>query len=123
MAVDFTAFTGGKFTVRCAPGKPATGVAALQQAGFTPAGTATYGLAFICRINSLPSTTQQPCITTPPTTAYWGYYHAAKGATKWTFSTTGASTYKPAQGSIEAWAFGNSAKPSKTPAQVRKITS
>jgi hypothetical protein len=122
VAVDFTAFPGGTVQVRCAPGKPATGVAALQQAGFTPAGTAAYGLAFICRINSLPSTTQQACVTTPPVNAYWGYYHANKGATTWTYSPTGASSYKPAQGSIEAWAFGNSAKPSKTPAQVRKIT-
>jgi hypothetical protein len=123
VAVDFTAFTGGKVQVRCAPGKPATGVAALQQAGFTPAGTAVYGLAFICRINSLPSTAQQACVTTPPTNAYWAYYHANKGATAWTFSAQGASTYKPAQGSIDAWAFGNGAKPSKTPAQVRKIKS
>jgi hypothetical protein len=123
VAVDFTAFTGGKVQVRCAPGKPATGVAALQQADFTPAGTAVYGLAFICRINNLPSTAQQACVTTPPTNAYWAYYHANKGATTWTFSTQGASTYKPLQGSIEAWAFGNSAKPSKTPVQVRKIRS
>ena len=123
VAVDFTAFAGGKVQVRCAPGAPATGVAALQQAGFTPAGTAVYGLAFVCRINNLPSTAQQACVTTPPTNAYWAYYHANKGATTWTFSTQGASTYKPAQGSIDAWAFGNTAKPSKTPAQVRKIRS
>lgn len=122
VAVDFTAF-GGKVQVRCAPGTPATGVAALQQAGFTPAGTAQYGLAFICRINNKPAPAQQACLTTPPANAYWAYYHANKGATTWTFSTQGASTYKPAQGSIEAWAFGNAAKPSKTPAQVRKVTS
>lgn len=123
VAVDFTAFPGGTVQVRCAPGKPATGVAALQQAGFTPTGTAVYGLAFVCRINSLPSAAQQACVTTPPTNAYWAYYHANKGATTWTYTTQGASTYKPAQGSIEAWAFGNTAKPSKTPAQVRKIKS
>jgi hypothetical protein len=122
VAVDFTAF-GGKVQVRCAPGAPATGVAALQQAGFTPAGTATYGLAFVCRINSLPSTAQQACVTTPPANAYWAYYHANKGATTWTYTAQGPSSYKPAQGSIEAWAFGNSAKPSKTPAQVRRTTS
>jgi hypothetical protein len=121
VAVDFTAF-GGKVVVRCAPGTPATGVAALQQAGFTPAGTTTYGLAFICRINNKPSPAQQACITTPPANAYWAYYHANKGATTWAYTTQGASTYKPAQGSIEAWAFGNSAKPSKTPAQVRATT-
>ncbi|MFL6101512.1 MAG: hypothetical protein ACJ71T_16320 [Actinomycetales bacterium] len=121
VAVDFTAF-GGKVQVRCAPGTPTTGVAALQQAGFTPAGTALYGLAFVCRINNKPAPAQQACLTTPPANAYWAYYHANKGATTWTFSTQGASTYKPAQGSIDAWAFGNTAKPSKTPAQVRKVT-
>ncbi len=118
VSVDFTAFGQGVQT-RCAPGTPATGVAALQQAGFTPAGTAQYGLAFICRINSRPSTTQQACVRTPPATAYWAYYHANAGATTWTYGTLGASTYKPLPGSIDAWAFGNSAKPSKTPAQVR----
>jgi hypothetical protein len=122
VAVDFTTF-GGKVQVRCAPGTPATGVAALQQAGFTPAGTATYGLAFVCRINNRPSAAQQACVTTPPANAYWAYYHANKGATTWTYTATGPSSYKPAQGSIEAWAFGNSAKPSKTPAQVRRTTS
>jgi hypothetical protein len=122
VAVDFTAF-GGRVQVRCAPGTPTTGVAALQQAGFTPAGTAQYGLAFVFRINNKPAPAQQACLTTPPANAYWAYYHANKGATTWTFSTQGASTYKPAQGSIEAWAFGNAATPSKTPAQVRKATS
>ena len=43
VAVDLTAFGGG-VKVRCAPGKPATGVAALQQAGFTPVGTKQAGL-------------------------------------------------------------------------------
>jgi hypothetical protein len=122
VAVDFTAFGKG-FKVRCATGTPATGVAALKQAGFTPTGTQLYGLAFICRINNLPSPAQQACITTPPANAYWAYYHANKGATTWTYSTQSASTYKPLVGSIEAWAFGNSAQPSKTPAQVRRTTS
>ena len=118
VSVDFTAFGKG-VTTRCAPGTPATGVAALQQAGFTPAGTQMYGLAFVCRINSLPSTSQQSCVRTPAATAYWAYYHANAGATKWTYSSAGASSYKPLQGSIDAWAFGNGASPSKTPAQVR----
>jgi hypothetical protein len=64
VAVDLTAFGKG-VKVRCAPGKPATGIAALQQAGFTVAGTKNYGLAFVCRINGLPTTAQQACITTP----------------------------------------------------------
>ena len=122
VAVDFQAFGGGT-VVRCDPGKPKTGVAAMQDAGFTVAGTSQYGLAFVCRIDNDPTPAQQPCITTPPATAYWAMYTAGKSAKKWTYSATGASTYKPAQGSIEAWAFGNSATPAKTPAQVRATTS
>lgn len=116
--VDFTAFGQGTQT-RCATGTPTTGIAALQQAGFTVTGTTKYGLAFVCRINGLPTSAQQACITTPPPTAYWAYYHANAGATTWTYSSSGPSSYHPAQGSIEAWAFGSGATPSKTPAQVR----
>jgi hypothetical protein len=118
VAVDMTAFGKG-VKVRCAPGAPATGIAALQQAGFTPKGTVQSGLGFVCRINGLPTVAQQACITTPPVTAYWSYYHALAGATTWSYSTVGPLSYKPPQGSIEAWAFGASAKPSKTPARVR----
>ncbi|MGI8666855.1 MAG: hypothetical protein ACR2N4_12615 [Jatrophihabitans sp.] len=121
VTVDFTAF-GGVEQTRCAAGAQSSGVVALQNAGFTPAGTTHYGLAFVCRINSLPSTTQQACVNTPPATAYWAYYHALSGATSWTFSSTGAASYVPPQGSIDAWAFGNAATPSKTPAQVRSGT-
>ncbi len=118
VAVDFSAFGAGT-QVRCAAGKPATGVAALQQAGFTPAGTSRYGLAFICRINNKPAPAQDPCVNTPAPTAYWSYYHALAGQTTWTYATSGASTYAPPQGSIDAWAFGNGAKPTLTPAKVR----
>ncbi len=118
VTVDFTAFKGVEQT-RCAPGAQASGVVALQHAGFTPTGTTLYGLAFICRINNFPSSTQQACVTTPPATAYWAYYHALSGATTWTYATTGASSYTPPLGSIDAFAFGNGAKPSKTPLQVR----
>lgn len=118
VAVDFTAFGKG-VQVRCAPGKPATGIAALQQAGFSVAGTTNSGLGFVCRIQKLPTVAQDPCVTTPPPTAYWAYYHALAGATTWSYATIGAFSYKPPQGCIDAWAFGNSAKPAKTPAQVR----
>jgi len=118
VAVDLTAFGKG-MQVRCAPGAPSTGIAALKLAGFTVTGTATLGLAFVCRIQGLPTAASNPCVTTPPPTAYWAYYHALAGATTWTYSTLGAASYKPPQGSIDAWAFGNKAAPSKTPAQVR----
>jgi hypothetical protein len=118
VAVDLTHFGKG-FRVRCAPTAPATGIDALRQAGFTVVGTKKAGLAFVCRINGLPTKAKDACIDTPPLTAYWAYYHAAPGATTWSYSTVGAASYHPVQGSIEGWAFGAGAKPSKTPAQVR----
>lgn len=118
VTVDFTAFGTGQQT-RCASGAQSNGLAALQNAGFTPAGTSRYGLAFICRINGLPTAAQDACVNTPSATAYWAYYHALAGATTWSYSSSGASSYQPPLGSIEAWAFGNGATPTKTPAQVR----
>jgi hypothetical protein len=92
----------------------------LQGAGFTVAGTSQYGLAFVCRINGLPTAAKQKCVSTPPATAYWAYYHGTRTATRWSYNSSGPLSTHPAQGSVEGWAFGAGAKPSKTPAQVVK---
>jgi hypothetical protein len=91
----------------------------MHDAGFTTAGTTQFGDAFVCRIDNEPDPTEQDCKSTPPSNAFWAYYHAKPGDQSWTTSTLGASTYKPPQGSIDGWAFGASAHPSVTPAQVR----
>ncbi|WDZ82735.1 hypothetical protein PVK37_19925 [Micromonospora cathayae] len=109
VVVDFTAL-GGTVQVACAPGDPATGLAALQGAGFTVTGTSRWGLAFVCRINGQPTAATEPCVNTPPVTAYWSYWHAPSGGA-WSYSTSGASSYNPAPGSVEGWAFGAGAPP------------
>ena len=117
VVVDFTAF--GRGIVRgCAPGSPSSGYAALVAAGFVPVGTARFGNAFVCRIDALPSPAAQACVDTPPATAYWAYYHAAAGDTTWHYSSLGVTSSRPTPGSVEAWAFGASAKPSLSPAQA-----
>ena len=118
VVVDFTAF-GGRVKIRCALGDPGSGIAALRQAGFTPSGTQRYGMAFVCRIDGLPGPRRDACVTTPPANAYWAYWHAGRYATSWSYSTQGPLAFDPVPGSIQGWAFGASAKPSKTPAQVR----
>jgi hypothetical protein len=115
--VDFSHWGGG-VARGCAPGAPATGLEALQKAGFAPTGTTRYGLAFVCRIDGKPGVAENPCTDTPPASAYWAYYHAAAGAGGWTKSTLGAYAYRPAPGSIEGWAFGASALPSVAPSIV-----
>ncbi len=107
VVVDFTAL-GGTTQTACAPGDPASGLAALTGAGFT------YGFVprqpgFVCRINALPN----PC-NGAPVTAYWSYWHAQPGGT-WTYSTSGAAGHDPAPGSVEGWAFGAGQAPSVAP--------
>jgi hypothetical protein len=109
VVVDFGSLGGGIKTA-CAAGDPVSGVAALQKAGFTLAGTKRYGLAFICRINNKPTPAQDACVLTPPATRYWSYWHAPRKG-KWTYSTKGAASYNPAQNTVEGWAFGAGAKP------------
>jgi hypothetical protein len=113
VVVDFAALGGGA-TVACALGDPATGIAALQGAGFTVTGTQRWGLAFVCRINGKPAPAADPCVNTPPVTAYWSYWHAPAGG-GWTYSTAGATSYNPAPGAVEGWAFGAGSAPSIPP--------
>lgn len=107
VVVDLKPF-GKPLAVRCAPGDPASGLAALTGAGFT------YGFVprqpgFVCRINAKPD----PC-NGAPATAYWSYWHAVPGGT-WTYSTKGAGTYDPRPGTVEGWAFGAGKPPSVKP--------
>lgn len=113
VVVDFTAFGGGA-TVECAPGDPTSGIAALQGAGFSVTGTVRWGLAFVCRIDGLPTPASDPCYNTPPPTAYWSYWHAQPGGS-WAYSAQGAAYYDPAPGTVEGWAFGSGSAPSIPP--------
>jgi hypothetical protein len=112
--VDFTAFAGGTVSTQCALGDPTSGLTALTGAGFTPTGTTRWGLAFVCRINGLPTAAAQACVNTPPATAFWSYWHGTPGGT-WTFSSAGASSYNPAPGTVEGWAFGSGTAPTGGP--------
>ena len=113
VVVDYGPLGGGVVT-NCYLGDPPTGLAALQGAGFTVTGTQRWGLAFVCRINGKPTPAQEPCVNTPPASAYWSYWHASPGGT-WSYSTLGASSYNPAKGKVEGWRFGSGQQPSITP--------
>jgi uncharacterized membrane protein YgcG len=103
---------------------PGTGYNALQQAGFTTAGDEHDGPAFICRITdpangtAYPTPSEDPCVVTPPASAYWSYWHAYQGQNTWTYSQQGAMDYDPPQGSVDAWTFGAGAQPPFQPSAV-----
>jgi hypothetical protein len=105
---------GGATEIRCAPGDQPTGLAALENAGFTVTGTMRWGKAFVCRINGKPTPATEPCVNTPPTSAYWGYWHAPNGGA-WTYSQQGASMRKPPLGSFEGWSFSLNHGPTDAP--------
>ena len=124
VVVDFRAL-GGAVVVRCAPGPVGpgfSGLDALQQAGFTPSGTARWGLQFVCRINGRPGPEetlpvrdnpdyQEKCENTPPQSAYWGYWYADNGGS-WRYSNQGANNRDAIPGGFEGWAFSlNGARP------------
>jgi hypothetical protein len=115
--VDFTHFHLA-IERGCAPGRPATALAALQSAGFSTAGTAQYGDAFLCRINNLPSSANEACSQTPPASSSWSFYWAHPTDTDWTYSDSGVTGYQPAAGSLLAFAFGDYAKPGVSPSSA-----
>lgn len=105
VVVDYRQLGGG-VVIRCAPGEQATGLAALENAGFTVTGTLRWGKAFVCRINGKPGIDTEPCVDTPPASAYWSYWHAPNGGS-WTYSSQGVLARKPPLGSFEGWSFSS----------------
>ena len=100
---------GDSLDVRCAPGDPTTGADALAKAGFGIVQVRTQP-GFVCRISGNPSS--DPCINTPPASAYWSYWHANPGQS-WIYSNWGAYAPQsdPAPGSYQAWRFGSGHSP------------
>jgi hypothetical protein len=112
VAVDFSHW-GGPLVRGCGVNSP-SGYALLHAAGFTTAGDAHDGPALTCRIGNevfqhgtqYPTPAQDPCILTPPTTAYWSYWLAPAGQNHWTYSERGAISDEPKPGEVELWTFG-----------------
>ncbi len=125
VAVDFGAWDGP--TVRACASTPTTGLQALHQVGFSTSGTAHDGPGFVCRIASgsfrggaaLPSTAQQACVRTPPSSAYWSYWHADRAQSSWHYSSLGVASYSPQPGSVDAWTFGAGTPPRVAPGALR----
>ncbi|WP_299447137.1 hypothetical protein [uncultured Phycicoccus sp.] len=107
VVVDF----GGSTQVRCAPGDPSSGLDALGKAGFAITYVQTQP-GFVCRIDGFPGS--DPCRNTPPSSAYWSYWHAERGGS-WTYSSVGAGSRNPKPGTVEGWSFGSGGQPGTAP--------
>src|SRR5690349_10703611 len=100
VVVDFTDL-GGEVETGCAEGDPASGRAALEAAGFTPADSSP---GLICTIDGQPD----PC-PTEFDGSYWAYWQVVDG--EWEASMIGADEADPTPGGIEGWRYNDGSVP------------
>lgn len=103
-----------------------TALDALENAGFDVTGTSQYGDAFMCRIgygsnvdNEEPE--NDPCTSTPPSSAYWAYYWADACTNSWTYSEAGPEGRDPYIGGVEYWTFGSDSAGSTLPVSPNQL--
>jgi hypothetical protein len=107
VVVDFTKLHG-KVRTGCDRKRPASGLAALKNAGFSYSFVPRMP-GFVCTIDRRP----RKC-NGAPVSAYWSYWHARPHG-KWVYSDLGAPSYHPKAGWVEGWAFGNGKPPRISP--------
>lgn len=110
VVVDFGELGGGT-EIRCAAGPQSSGIAALQNAGYSVGfvqRNSAQGL-FVCRISGKPGFDKATCADTPPANFSWSYWNAQRGGS-WHYSNAGAGNRTPPAGSVEGWRF-NAGRP------------
>ncbi len=81
----------------------------LAFAGVDTEGTEAYGDMVVCRVNSLPSESEEivvegedphleTCVEMPPAFAYWALWHKSEGAAEWDYAMEGVGTLMVAPG-------------------------
>jgi len=127
VVVDFQGLGGG-VVVRCAPAPlpgSGTGLDALVAAGIPLEGTRRWGDSFVCRLVGKPAVTtslavtgqpayHEQCLDTPPSAAFWGYWHASNGGS-WQYSQQGVKSHQALPGGFEGWSFSLNASGSGNP--------
>lgn len=109
--IDFQELGGG-VNVRCTETAPTDGADALDRAGISWQGVVRWGRGFVCKIAGKPS--NDPCIDTPPASAYWSYWLAPRGG-EWCYSNFGVLNRTPPPGSVEGWSFSLNKQDGKSP--------
>jgi hypothetical protein len=126
VAVDFGHW-GGPVVAGCGVAA-GSGYQLLHDGGFSTAGTVHDGPGFVCRLGNekfrngtqFPTAHEDPCVVTPPESAYWSYWTAGRHSNAWSYDGLGAMSDVPVSGGVELWQFGGKgAQPSVTPDQLR----
>jgi hypothetical protein len=77
-------------------------------------GTDEYPTGFVCRIEGVPSASEQDCANTPTyKEGSWVYFVADLDSAGWVMSPAGAGMRKPGCGTSDAWVFSGSDRPER----------
>lgn len=61
--------------------------------------------AFVCRVNGLPSSSQESCNDTPPADAYWALFWSDGTSSAWRYSSSGVASLSVPEGGSIGWRF------------------
>lgn len=74
---------------------------------------------FVCRVNGKPNQSQDPCVNTPPATAYWSLWWTDGNGGPWVYSNLGVNSLKVPDGGYLAWSWQGQA--AKSPPSVQPV--
>lgn len=108
VVVDYKQLGGGVAQGCASSGGGKTAAANFSAAGF-PLTYVQRSPGFVCRVSGKPAA--DPCVNTPPVSAYWSLWWSDGKSGKWTYSSLGAGSLKVPTGGYVAFAWqGQAAK-------------
>lgn len=117
--VDFKQLGGGIQGSCVAGGAGKAASTLFPSAGF-PLAYVQSEPGFVCRVSSLPGPQDEPCVDTPPTTAYWGLWWSDGKSGTWKYANYGVAALKVPDGAYVALAWkqgtGSATPPGVVPA-------
>src|SRR6478736_651430 len=102
VVVDFHELGGGVRTACVADGGGHTASALFSSAGFELSYVQRQP-GFVCRVSGLPA--DDPCVSTPPSDAYWGLYWSDGSSDSWSYASLGAGSQAVPDGGSVAFSW------------------
>ncbi len=124
VVVDYGPLKGNQVGIGCDPDGADSAMEAMGPAGFQV--QTVSGQPFVCRINGLPTESDESCSRTPPEDAYWALFWSDGKSSTWNYSSSGAASLDVPEGGSIGWRFqdgGARENPSAPPTTAPKSPS
>lgn len=106
LVIDFGTSSQREVKELCVSKFDSTGWALFAAAAVAVDGTSEYPTGFVCRLDSWPAPSVQPCTKTPTAAqGSWVYFVAAADSATWQYSGQGAAMRTPGCGETDGWRF------------------